>query len=186
MSLKRKRVVPKRPKPKGARKAKKPQGTAGQGKKKAGNKRARYVLTEARKDRIVALATGTVRPRSEREKHFLQLCKGKADRIAGEESAWLAYLIRQAATFARMAESNAEHVRELRTKLVEEQQRGERMQAGMAALQKQIQWARGGGLPTRQPAPVVRRPQTGICPVCNGDGGAKGECYKCGGTGWIP
>lgn len=24
----------------------------------------------------------------------------------------------------------------------------------------------------------------GICPVCNGDGGAAGQCYKCGGSGW--
>lgn len=24
----------------------------------------------------------------------------------------------------------------------------------------------------------------GICPVCNGDGGAAGNCYKCGGSGW--
>ena len=23
-----------------------------------------------------------------------------------------------------------------------------------------------------------------ICPVCNGDGGAAGQCYKCGGSGW--
>ena len=24
----------------------------------------------------------------------------------------------------------------------------------------------------------------GICSVCNGDGGAAGQCYKCGGSGW--
>ena len=24
-----------------------------------------------------------------------------------------------------------------------------------------------------------------ICPVCQGDGGARGECYKCGGSGWV-
>lgn len=24
----------------------------------------------------------------------------------------------------------------------------------------------------------------GLCPVCNGDGGAAGQCYKCGGSGW--
>lgn len=24
----------------------------------------------------------------------------------------------------------------------------------------------------------------GICPVCDGDGGAAGHCYKCGGSGW--
>lgn len=23
-----------------------------------------------------------------------------------------------------------------------------------------------------------------ICPVCGGDGGAAGHCYKCGGSGW--
>jgi hypothetical protein len=24
----------------------------------------------------------------------------------------------------------------------------------------------------------------GICPICLGDGGAAGQCYKCGGSGW--
>lgn len=24
----------------------------------------------------------------------------------------------------------------------------------------------------------------GLCPVCGGDGGATGHCYKCGGCGW--
>jgi uncharacterized protein YifE (UPF0438 family) len=24
-----------------------------------------------------------------------------------------------------------------------------------------------------------------VCPVCGGDGGAKGECFKCDGTGWL-
>jgi len=24
-----------------------------------------------------------------------------------------------------------------------------------------------------------------ICSVCHGDGGAKGDCYKCGGNGWV-
>ena len=24
-----------------------------------------------------------------------------------------------------------------------------------------------------------------ICSICRGDGGAKGECYKCGGSGWM-
>ncbi|BCO32597.1 hypothetical protein TspCOW1_27000 [Thiohalobacter sp. COW1] len=27
-------------------------------------------------------------------------------------------------------------------------------------------------------------PEKGICPVCGGDGGAAGQCYKCGGSGW--
>jgi hypothetical protein len=27
--------------------------------------------------------------------------------------------------------------------------------------------------------------QTEICPICNGDGGARGGCYKCGGSGWV-
>lgn len=24
-----------------------------------------------------------------------------------------------------------------------------------------------------------------VCLVCHGDGGAKGDCYKCGGSGWV-
>ena len=24
-----------------------------------------------------------------------------------------------------------------------------------------------------------------ICPVCGGDGGVRGGCYKCGGSGWV-
>ena len=24
-----------------------------------------------------------------------------------------------------------------------------------------------------------------ICPVCGGDGGVNGGCYKCGGNGWV-
>ena len=27
-------------------------------------------------------------------------------------------------------------------------------------------------------------PDKGICQICQGDGGAAGQCYKCGGTGW--
>ncbi len=26
---------------------------------------------------------------------------------------------------------------------------------------------------------------TAICPICNGDGGIRGGCYKCGGSGWV-
>lgn len=25
-----------------------------------------------------------------------------------------------------------------------------------------------------------------ICPICSGDGGVRGGCYKCGGSGWVP
>ena len=24
-----------------------------------------------------------------------------------------------------------------------------------------------------------------ICPICDGDGGVRGGCYKCDGTGWV-
>jgi len=28
-------------------------------------------------------------------------------------------------------------------------------------------------------------PKNQICPVCCGDGGVRGGCYKCDGTGWV-
>ena len=39
----------------------------------------------------------------------------------------------------------------------------------------------------RKAPSVAKEPQRSwsTCPVCGGDGGAKGECYKCGGSGWL-
>jgi hypothetical protein len=47
-------------------------------------------------------------------------------------------------------------------------------------------------MPRRHPASLQKKEEFNygynaektICPVCNGDGGAAGQCYKCGGSGW--
>lgn len=40
---------------------------------------------------------------------------------------------------------------------------------------------------TRRPMPVDEqwKKSRSICSVCDGDGGAAGQCYRCGGSGWV-
>lgn len=33
--------------------------------------------------------------------------------------------------------------------------------------------------------PYRHEPKEEICPVCGGDGGVRGGCYKCDGSGWV-
>lgn len=42
-----------------------------------------------------------------------------------------------------------------------------------------------GLIPHSITATTSSQPKQELCPVCNGDGGVRGGCYKCDGSGWV-
>jgi uncharacterized protein YifE (UPF0438 family) len=158
-------------------------------------------ITEITRRRILGIYSGTVVPESGIERHFARVCQGDAIPVTGEEREWYQFVTQQAALRAReeserisaevarrVAEAtkksvatvpgHAEQISHL-SSVVERQQKliqSLLKQLDEAKLQLQHYQHQGGVTPAGS--------ASSLCPVCNGDGGIRAGCYKCGGTGW--
>ena len=143
-----------------------------------------------------SLEQGYVAPNTERQEHFVSVCRGINEPETDFEFLWLRYRstietenrideLEDLLSFSKR-EANV-----LRKSLFEQIEKSKSASQNQEALIKKLQntltsYERKLGL-IEPPKPVVT-PETGtreICPNCGGDGGAAGQCYKCDGSGWI-
>lgn len=157
-------------------------------------------LDENTKRRICGIRDGTVQPVSGLEKHFRRVCLGEAIPVTSEERAWYAYVTSDGARESQEARARDEllkkmvaEVNEARLRSQQSYQEAERLQLivdrqqrFIHSLQNEIQRLREHESVKPVVVESIEKDDIGnICHICNGDGGAKGECYKCGGTGWL-
>ncbi len=143
-----------------------------------------------------SLEQGYALPNTERQEHFVSVCLGITEPNTNFEFLWLRYraLIeteKRIAKFEDLLFSAKNEANGLRKSLFEQIEKSKSESQSQEALIKKLQntltsFERKLGL-IDPPGPAVT-PETGtreICPNCSGDGGAAGQCYKCGGSGWV-
>ena len=143
-----------------------------------------------------SLEQGYTNPNTERQEHFVSVCRGVNEPKTDFEFLWLRYraAIETENRIARLEGllSSAKHeANGLRKSLFEQIEKSKSESQNQEALIKKLQntltsYERKLGL-IEPPKPAVTA-ETGtreICPNCCGDGGASGQCYKCGGSGWV-
>jgi hypothetical protein len=159
-------------------------------------------LSEYTKARIAGIRAGTIEPDTGIEKHFRRVCLGKSVPVTPEEREWYEFVQRDPAAEARENERRSheetmrrivEEAHEARLRQQQSFAEAERLQIVVEEQQRLIKSlkARLEALtPPVEVKPLFTEPREAdlvgsICRVCNGDGGAKGECWKCKGSGWI-
>lgn len=159
--------------------------------------------------RILGIAAGLIAPETGMEKHFRRVCLGEATPLTAEEREWYEFVTRHRAQ-PKAIDGEGRHQREHEQKLQQSQQQQEeencslrkqivstseeveRLRAQVALLQReildlraQVPRAEQSGSPGTVFAPPPATEESwNICPICHGDGGVRGGCYKCEGTGW--
>lgn len=131
-----------------------------------------------------ALERKTLFPSTEAQRHFLSVCYGQEKPVTEFEVAWrklkdaLAVAAEKSAkclSIDARGKRAAREKRAARRRL--EQERNLRNANPQSPHPPDLTWI---------PLPERERPNSwNTCPICGGDGGAKGECFKCSGTGWI-
>ncbi len=140
-----------------------------------------------------SLEQGYTPPNTERQEHFVAVCRGINEPETDFEFLWLRYRAaidteNRIVELEGLLSSAKGEANVLRKSLFEQIEKSKSEIMNRDALIKKLQnkltsYERERGL--IQP-PVI--PETGtreICPNCCGDGGASGQCYKCGGSGWV-
>ncbi len=151
--------------------------------------------------RALAISKGLVEPQNGMERHFLKVCRGQAIPVTAEEREWhrvvtdafaeeqrrLTEQIESAVQDRLAAETQGSqataaaqnlHIEHLESIVSQQQELLQSLLKEKEYLKSQIK------IYERETA-KLNSPQKSICTNCGGDGGAKGECYKCDGTGWI-
>jgi hypothetical protein len=132
-------------------------------------------------------------PESGMEKHFARVCRGEGLPVTPEEREWYEFVTDDAAVAAqreseRINEEVAQRVtavtRHTTERVTHLDSVVERQQQLIQSLMKQLQEAKSQIKQYQVKQVMDAGSGRIICPVCDGDGGAKGECYKCRGTGW--
>lgn len=161
-------------------------------------------LSEETQARILGIYSGRVAPSSGIERHFFRVCRGEASPASAEEREWYRYLQDH---LTRKSREEAERLdQEVKTRIAEIHDQSTRLVARysedlsrleslVTRQQQKIQELLSENATLRDQlaayVPAAERKQTSVkgrfttCPVCGGDGGAAGQCYKCGGTGWL-
>lgn len=140
-----------------------------------------------------SLEQGYTTPTTERQEHFVSVCRGINDPETDFEFLWLRY---RAAidTGNRIAElegqlsSSKREANGLRKSLFEQIEKSKSESLNQETLIKKLQntltsYERRLGL-TEPPKPAVT-PETGTREICPNCCGASEQCYKCGGSGWV-
>ena len=150
-------------------------------------------IPEETRKRIISIYEGIAVPQTGMEKHFARVCRGEAIPVTNEEREWYQFVTDEAAV---AAQRESERIDEEVARRVDEATRFneqrvthfievvERQQQLIQTLMKQLEESKRQ-LRQYEAKSSLSSGSRGICPVCDGDGGAKGECYTCGGTGWI-
>ena len=133
-----------------------------------------------------ALEHKTILPTTEAQRDFLNVCYGARKPISKYEIAW-----------KKLKDANSRAIEESAARLRNEA-KAKRDARERRELERHTEQQQRNREPSLPPPPSYwgsadwardqhdERPQTwNTCPVCGGDGGAKGECFKCSGTGWV-
>ena len=127
------------------------------------------------------------------EKHFARVCRGQAIPVTDEEREWYQFVTNEAAVaaqreseridkeVARRVEEETKYNEQRVTHFVEVVERQQKL---IQALMKQLEEAKRQ-IRQYEAKNSLSDGARSICPICDGDGGAKGQCYKCHGSGWI-
>jgi uncharacterized protein YifE (UPF0438 family) len=131
-----------------------------------------------------ALEHKTILPSTEAQRDFLEVCYGARKPISEHEIAWKKLKdanVRAIEKSAARLRSEAKAKRDAR-----EQREMDRRAEQQVDVQPSPAEASYWGSPAWVQDTESESPKTwNSCPICGGDGGAKGECFKCSGTGWI-
>ena len=143
-----------------------------------------------------SLDEGSTLPKSDRQEHFISVCRGLIDPETNFELLWLRYqlIIRadlRAVELENLLDVEQNQLKWLRKSLFEEVEKSKKELGRQAELIKKLQitlteYERKLGLSSLQEPDIAENIKTRkICPNCCGDGGAAGQCYKCDGSGWV-
>ncbi len=166
-------------------------------------------LSEDVRHRVIGLCTGTIEPVTELEHELCNAYKQRVPPCNSIVQQWYEFVMQcRAAAATLVGDSTYEHensqyahsafresleLREARGDLL--LLRGENLRLREIIVRQRDEIGsllrRIKELEPPQPIAPIFAATKGddsvgeICPICHGDGGAKGECYKCGGTGWL-
>jgi uncharacterized protein YifE (UPF0438 family) len=135
-------------------------------------------------------------PSTERQEHFVSVCLGLNQPETDFEFLWLRLrfiietdrqitgledsLVSAKADANGLRKSLFENLDKYKTELQYQQELVKKLQGKLTSYERRL------GI--SEPPRTDVTPETGpreVCPNCCGDGGASGQCFKCGGTGWF-
>jgi hypothetical protein len=152
------------------------------------------MLSEREILEINQLASGIRSPKNGMEKHFLRVIAGEAIPCSSKEENWLRYWVE-----SKNLDINNEgderflakdKIEFLENKVLQLEKIISQKDQIIIQLKKEVTQLTQLAENSHKDTKDKKKQETNIasfsiCKICDGDGGAKGECYKCGGTGWV-
>lgn len=152
------------------------------------------MLSEEEILEINQLANGIRSPKNGMEKHFLRVIAGEAIPCSSKEEKWFRYWAESKNLDTKNEGNDRFLVKDkaefLENKILQLEKIISQKDQIISQLKKEVaqlkQLAENNHKNTKDPKKQETKIASfSICKICDGDGGAKGECYKCGGTGWV-